>query len=379
MLKLALNAVPLLSPLTGIGQYTLQLLEGLDAQKDMRIDKFYASKWSAETRLQPLPESAQIWKKWLKKWLPNSYQYARAAQQKIFSKGVAKFKPDLYHEPNYLAFEFDGPSVITVHDLSWIRYPQHHPLERVRAMNQYFEPALRRASRIITDSAFVKQEVIDVFGLSPDIIHPVYLGVESQFRPHTAQETQATLAKHGLQHQQYLLAVGTLEPRKNMGMVLQAFMAMPKAVRRQYPLVIVGMTGWHASPLEKLMSPLLAAGEIIQLGYLTRQELIHVTSSAIAMVYPSLYEGFGLPPLEAMACGVPVIASNVTSLPEVVGETGLLVDPLNPDAISQAMQTMTQAPELRAAYSQQALLRSRQFNWHKCQQETIGVYRAALA
>jgi alpha-1,3-rhamnosyl/mannosyltransferase len=379
MLKVAFNAVPLLSPITGIGQYTLQLLEGLDAQNDMRVEKFYASKWSHETRQKPLAQTAQLWKKWIKKWVPNSYQYARAAQQKVFNKGVAKFKPDIYHEPNYLAFEFDGPTVITVHDLSWIRYPQHHPLERVMAMNQYFEPALRRAQHIITDSAFVKQEVIDVFGLSPDIIHPVYLGVEDQFKPHTPQETQDTLAKHGLQHQQYLLAVGTLEPRKNMGMVLQAFMALPKAVRRQHPLVIVGMTGWHASPLEQRMSPLLAAGEIIQLGYLTRQELIHVTASACAMVYPSLYEGFGLPPLEAMACGVPVIASDVSSLPEVVGDTGLLVDPHNPDAITQAMHTLTQAPELRTACSQQALLRSRQFSWQKCQQETIGVYRAALA
>lgn len=379
MLKIAFNAVPLLSPLTGIGQYTLQLLQGLDAQKDMRVHKFYASKWSDETRLKPLAGGAQFWKTLIKKCLPNSYQYARAAQQKVFSKGVAKFKPDLYHEPNYLAFEFDGPTVITVHDLSWIRHPQHHPIERVQAMNQYFEPALRRASRIITDSAFVKQEVIDVFGLNPDIIHPVYLGVESQFRPHTPEETQATLVKHGLQHQQYLLAVGTLEPRKNMEMVLQSFMAMPKAERQRHPLVLVGMTGWHASPLEQRMRPLLAAGEIIQLGYLSRQELIHVTASASAMVYPSLYEGFGLPPLEAMACGVPVIASNVTSLPEVVGDTGILIDPHNPEQLSQAMLTLTQAPELRHAYAQQAIARSSQFSWAKCHQETIGVYQAARA
>lgn len=379
MLKLAFNAVPLLSPLTGIGQYAKQLLEGLEAPCLVDVDKFYATTWSRDIRQQPLPHISNGWKSWVKKWIPNSYQYARFTQQKFFTKGVTKFKPDVYHEPNYLAFDFDGPTVITVHDLSWIRFPHMHPKERVLAMDRYFEPGLRRARRILTDSQFVKQELIDVFGLSPHIIHPVPLGVESQYQPLTPEQTWHTLTRLGLTHGQYLLAVGTLEPRKNLQQALHAFMAMPQATRKQHPLVLVGMKGWHATPLEKQMSPLLAAGEIIQLGYLSRDVLTQVTAGACALVYPSVYEGFGLPPLEAMACGVPVIASNVSSIPEVVGNTGLLIDPHDVDQLSQAMLTMTQAPDLRQQLSRLALSGSRQFSWERCTRETLSVYRAAAA
>lgn len=378
MIKLAFNAVPLLSPLTGIGQYAKQLLEGLQAHPMVDVDKFYATNWSNDIRQQPLRHTGS-WKAWVKKWIPNSYQYARFTQQRFFSKGVTKFKPDVYHEPNYLAFEFDGPTVITVHDLSWIRFPHMHPKERVLAMDRYFEPGLRRACRILTDSQFVKQELMDVFGLSPHIIHPVPLGVERQYKPHTPEQTWHTLTRLGLTHGQYLLAVGTLEPRKNLQQALDAFMAMPQATRKQHPLVLVGMKGWHSTQLEKQMSPLLAAGEIIQLGYLSRDVLTQVTAGACALVYPSVYEGFGLPPLEAMACGVPVIASNVSSIPEVVGNTGLLIDPYDVDQLSQAMLTMTQAPDLRQQFSLLALTGSRQFSWERCTRETLSVYRAAAA
>lgn len=379
MMKVAFNAVPLLSPLTGIGQYAKQLLEGLDAQPMVSVDKFYAASWSNDIRQQPLPHMNNSWKAWVKKWIPSSYQFARATQQKFFNQGVAKLKPDLYHEPNYLAFDFDGPTVITVHDLSWIRYPHMHPKERVKAMDRYFEPAMRRARRILTDSQFVKQELMDVFGVAPHIIHPVPLGVESQYQPHTPAQTRQALMRLGLIHGQYLLAVGTLEPRKNLQQALHAFMAMPQAVRRSFPLVLVGMKGWHSTQIEQQIRPLLAAGEVIQLGYLDRQDLILVTAGACALVYPSVYEGFGLPPLEAMACGVPVIAANASSIPEVVGDTGLLIDPHDVDQLTQSMLLMTQAPDLREQYAQRALIGSRQFSWARCTQETLSVYRAALA
>lgn len=379
MLKIAFDAVPLLSPLTGVGQYTKHLLDGLDEDVQTNVQKFYATGWSPEIRQNPMPIFSPRWKTFIKQWLPKSYDYSRSMQQRFFTAGLKSFKPDLYHEPNFLAYEFDGPSVITVHDLSWIRYPDMHPIERVRAMDKYFEPGLRKAARILTDSEFVKKELIEVFGLSPHIIHTVYLGVERDFQPHNAQQTQATLTPMGLTHGQYLLAVGTLEPRKNLQTALKAFMALPQTLRKQYPLVLVGMKGWNTDALEQQLAPLLSAGEIIQLGYLSRQDLIQVTAGACAMVYPSVYEGFGLPPLEAMACGVPVIASNVSSLPEVVGSTGLLIDPLDVDALTQAMLNMIQSPDERNAYGGQALQRSRQFTWGQCTQETLAVYRAAIA
>jgi glycosyltransferase involved in cell wall biosynthesis len=195
------------------------------------------------------------------------------------------------------------------------------------------------------------------------------------FRPLNQEESAPVLQQHGLSYQKYILAVGTLEPRKNLSSVLLAYMQLPANIRRHYPLVLVGMSGWHTSALEKQMAPLVAAGEIRQLGYLEREDLAVVIAGALTLVYPSIYEGFGLPPLEAMTCAVPVIASNVSSLPEVVGDSGLLVNPHDIDDIAKAMETMITAPDIRAASAQRALTRSAQFSWDSCVDQTMGIYR----
>jgi glycosyltransferase involved in cell wall biosynthesis len=160
---------------------------------------------------------------------------------------------------------------------------------------------------------------------------------------------------------------------------LQAFMRLAPGIRKRFPLVLVGMKGWHTSALEGQIAPLLAAGEVRQLGYLTRADLAMIISGATTLVYPSVYEGFGLPPLEAMACGVPVIASNVSSLPEVVGNTGLLIDPHDVDGLTRAIEMFLGTPELRQQLSQKALNRSALFTWERCVEQTIDAYRSVVA
>jgi glycosyltransferase involved in cell wall biosynthesis len=186
------------------------------------------------------------------------------------------------------------------------------------------------------------------------------------------------LSSHGLLHGQYLLAVGTLEPRKNLQVALQAFMQLPAALRQRYPLVIVGMKGWHTSALQEQLAPLVRAGEVRQLGYLSRDDLATIIAGALTLIYPSIYEGFGLPPLEAMACGVPVITSKVSSLPEVVGNTGLLIDPHDAEALAQAIQTLVLDADLRRDLSLKALARSREFTWDRCMAQTVDAYRHVL-
>ncbi|MGH8435033.1 MAG: glycosyltransferase family 4 protein [Pseudomonas sp.] len=376
-MKVAFNATALLSPLTGIGQYAQHLALGLQQVEDVDANFFYGSGWSHEVRTTALPTVATL-KTLVRRFLPNSYGVARAIQQAQFSKDARRRRYDIYHEPNFLAYRFDGPSVITVHDLSWIRYPEMHPVERVRAMNKYFQPGLERASLILTDSAFVKRELMDVFGVQPKRIFPVSLGVEPLFHPRSAEETRSVLQHHDLTHGQYLLAVGTLEPRKNLQVALRAFMQLSPQLRKRYPLVLVGMKGWHTSALEQQMAPLVSAGEIRQLGYVSREDLAMVVAGAQALVYPSVYEGFGLPPLEAMASGVPVIASNVSSIPEVVGDTGVLIDPHDVDGLASAMENVLTAPDVRQGMAQKALARSAGFTWANCVSQTIDAYRHAI-
>lgn len=376
-MQLAFNATALLSPLTGIGQYAHHLAKGLQHVSDIDVDFFYGAGWSSEVRTKPIPKVRTIIS-WVHRVLPNSYGAARTIQQRQFSKGGRQRRHDLYHEPNFLAYRFDGPSIITVHDLSWIRYPEMHPVARVRALNKYFQPGLERAALILTDSEFVRQELVEVFGIKPERICPVLLGVEALFHPRTADETRTVLTANGLLHGQYLLTVGTLEPRKNLAVALRAFMQLDPQIRKRFPLVLVGMKGWHTSALEQQIAPLVAAGEIRQLGYLPRADLTQIIAGATALIYPSIYEGFGLPPLEAMACGVPVITSNVSSMPEVVGDTGLMLDPQDVDGFAKGMETLLTAPNVRDAMARKALARSAQFTWANCVSQTVDAYRLVL-
>lgn len=377
-MRVALNATSLLSPLTGLGQYTYHLAKGLQATEGLELDLFYGTGWDKELRATPLPGVAAI-KFMVKRFLPNPYTASLFFRQYRFNKGIRTKQPDIYHEPNFLAFNCTKPSIITVHDLSWLRFPHTHPIERVRAMDRYFEPGLRRASLVLTDSAFVKRELIDVFGMRPELIVPVPLGVEPLFKPLSAEETLPVLSRHSLIHGEYLLAVGTLEPRKNLQVALRAFMQLPSTIRKRYPLVLVGMKGWHTSALEEQMAPMIRAGEVRQLGYLSREDLATIVSGALTLIYPSIYEGFGLPPLEAMACGVPAIVSNVSSLPEVVGDTGLMIDPHDAEAIAQAIQLLISDPATRRNLSLKALARSKEFTWDLCAAQTIDAYRQVLS
>lgn len=376
-IDLAFNGVALLKPLTGIGNYTAQLAQRMSTASGLQTRFFYGTHWSRQVHAQAAP-AVQKLLPWIRNNIPRSYDIRQWVQTRRFRAGTPKGAFDLYHEPNNVPLPFDGPLVLTVHDLSWIRYPHMHPAERVKAMDRYFESGLRRATRVITDSKFVKQELIDVFGLSPEKIHPVALGADAQFSPKTPEQTQITLGRYQLKHGRYLLAVGTIEPRKNLQLALQAFMAMPRSLRQRHPLVLVGMTGWYATPLQAQLTPLLAAGEVRQLGYVAPNELAHIMAAACALVYPSVYEGFGLPPLEAMSCGVPVIASNASSIPEVVGDTGILLDPQDSLGLTEAMATLTSAPEIRANMSERALKRSQKFSWDQCADQTRHVYQQAL-
>lgn len=379
-MRIAFNATPLLSPLTGVGQYAFHLAQQLLSRAAEGVDAefFYGLYWDKVVRDAPLP-SARTLLPWIRNHLPFAYPMRRALMNHRFGRHAAGRGFDVYHETSYLPMRFDGPTVVTVHDLSWIRYPETHPRERVDTMNRHFPQALEQASLIITDSAFVKQELIDVFGIQQDRVRPVLLGVEPLFRPLTPMETQSSLAPLGLHHGRYLLAVGTLEPRKNLRNALEAYSRLPVTLRQTCPLVIAGMRGWHTTELEHDMARLVARGEIRVLGYLPRSTLATVTAGAAALVYPSLYEGFGLPPLEAMACAVPAIASELSSLPEVVGDAGMLVDPHDTDSITAAMKTMLQDDDLRNRLAAQARTRSLGFTWEHCADDTLQVYRDAAA
>ena len=375
--RLGINGVALLSPLTGIGQYTFHLVRELQQLLQHMPWLFYATGWQQEVRTTALP-GVDTWKSIFKSVIPNAYSVSRFLQQHNFSKGIRRHGIQLYHEPNFMAFKYNGPTVVTVHDLSWIRYPEMHPVERVRIMNKIMPAVMKRADHILVDSEFVRQEVISHYGVSAERVTSVLLGVQPDFKPSDAAACATVLEPHGLCHGEYILAVGTLEPRKNLSTVFDAYAQLPDAMRRRYPLVVAGGSGWRMESFSDRLQHMVAQGELILTGYVPQDHLPRLYAGARMLVYPSLYEGFGLPPLEAMACGVPVIASNRTSLPEVVGDAGILVEPMDDAGIAQHMRQLIDDDEHYLRISMAGRQRAQRFTWHKCALETLGVYQKVL-
>jgi alpha-1,3-rhamnosyl/mannosyltransferase len=376
--RVGINAVPLLSPLTGVGQYTYRLITELQQLLPLKPWLFYGTSWQQEIRTAAAPGAKEL-NNAIKKLLPHPHLIARFLKQTRFSSGVRDHRIDLYHEPAYLAYRFRGPSVVTVHDISWIRHPETHPADRVREMNRLMPKVVEHATHIIVDSDFVREEVMSYYGVPAERVTTVLLGVASEFRPLDAVSCAPVLAQFDLQPGRYLLAVGTLEPRKNLSTVIAAFAQLPQPLRQRYPLVIVGMNGWGMERFSEGLRHMIAAGEVRMPGYVAQHDLPALYSGARAFVYPSLYEGFGLPPLEAMACGAPVIASRRASLPEVVGDAGLLVEPLDDVTIAQHMRSLIEDDVLHARLREAGCRRAKTFTWRKFAEETMAVYQKVRA
>lgn len=377
-LRVAFNGSALLSPLTGIGQYTRSLAEELLATQEVDMEFFYSTGWGKTIRAAPIRNINSI-KTIVKQVVPQPYRWSRAFQGWRFSRGVLLRRPELYHEPNFLPYRFDGPTIITAHDLSWIRYPQTHPTDRVQVMNHLFPRALKRAAHVITDAEYVRREIIDDFAIPPERVTSVPLGARSVFHPRDESECTAVLSARSLSYRGYVLCVGTLEPRKNLQLAIRAFAQLPATDRHHRPLVLVGMKGWLTSELESLLKPLITSGDVRMLGFTSDQELAVLYSGAYALVYPSLYEGFGLPPLESMASGTPVIVSNRSTLPEVVGEAGVQVDADDVIALRDALMRLEQDPGWWRSRVDAGLKRASQFSWQRCARETLMIYRRVLA
>lgn len=376
-LRIALSSSSLIRPLTGIGQYTLHLARALAKERDLEMHYFYGYDWSEKAVPREIPNLA-FFKKWFRRLMPRPYEVGRAIQQNRFNHGAQLCLPELYHEPNFLPFHFDGPTVITVHDLSYLRYPETHPDLRVRIMNKLLPPAIEKAAHVLADSEFTRHEVIQEFGVAPDRITTTLLGVSDAFMPREEWQCAEVLRRHDLRYRGFVLAVGTLEPRKNLLQVIRAYVGMPRRFALRYPLVIVGGKGWKSEGTDSELNALLAEGRARHLGFLPAGELPIIYSAARIFVYPSLYEGFGLPAAEAMASGVPVVVSDRASLPEVVGDAGITIPPDDIDGMREALRRLGEDDAEREARAALSIERAATFSWARCGRQTAAVYRHVL-
>jgi alpha-1,3-rhamnosyl/mannosyltransferase len=376
-MKVILNVDAITKPLTGIGNYALQLAEGIPKNKSVTDFKLYSShQWISDANhaLKANETLARV-----RKNIPLKGPALRLYtwQKNLWFKNKSKpFDADfILHSPNYLLLPFEGPSVTTIHDLSFIRYPETHPPERVALLEKELPKSIEQADAIITDSEYIKSEVNEILGIKKEKIHVVPLGVSDDFRPYSSQAVTPTLIKYKLNGIKYLLSVATLEPRKNLNALIDAYLILPKKLRNEYKLVIIGARGWLSKNLLKRIKMLVDRGEVIALGYIHSDDLPFIYSGAHGFVLPSIYEGFGLPILEAMASGTPVLTSTSSSLPEVAAGAAILTNAFDIEEISQGIVQLVEDDGWRNQARNKGLNRSNKYTWEKCIENTIEVYK----
>lgn len=284
----------------------------------------------------------------------------------------------VFHGPNYFLPPCADIGVATIHDLSVFKFPETHPLERLKQFERDFDRSMKRAVHLITDSEATRQEVIAFLSWPADRITAVPLGVSPVFAPRSAAEIGPCLAAYGLRSGSYALCVSTIEPRKRIGTLLQAYQRLAATDREQHPLVLVGTVGWLSDDLHAEIERLSGQGWLRYLEFVPEADLPLIYAGARAFVYPSAYEGFGLPVLEAMASGLPVVASNGSSLPEVTQGAALLVDTADVDVLASGVTRCLSDDSWRSGAITRGLAAAQNRTWDACVEQTIRVYERVI-
>jgi len=282
---------------------------------------------------------------------------------------------DLFHGTlNVAPLLCPVPTVITIHDLAFIRFPRTFRAHNRTYLDLATRTSARRAARILTVSEHTRREVIGLLGVPPERVVVTYDAARAHFQPPDPAALEAFRVRRGLP-EHYLLYVGTLEPRKNLTTLLDAYSQVARV--SQVPLLVGGGKGWLYRPVFERLEALGLRDRVHFVGYLEEEELPLWYAAATVFVFPSLYEGFGMPPLEAMACGTPVVTSDRSSLPEVVGEAGVMVSPTDADALAAALLQVLRDADLRADLRERGLRQARQFSWRTTAERTLAAYAAA--
>ncbi len=383
-MHIGIEATPLRSfQLGGVWRYTECLIRSLCALgRDHRFTLLFFDSfkpWLRGMAPEPPAPNARVRRV---KWVPNILVACTQLLSRRIGIGVETFcgPVDVFHSVNALSLpQRRGRSVLSVHDLTCLRFPEHHPWLRVRLFRAGIAASIGRADVIIVPSRSTRNDLLELTRASEERVRVVPYAHAEQFRQIPEAGARAVLERYGLGYGDYILFVGNIEPRKNLSTLVRAYTLLREGLPDAPPLVLVGGKGWRNRSIQEAIGASPVARDIRLLGYLPEADLVAALNGAVLFVYPSLYEGFGLPPLEAMACGVPVITSDVSSLPEVTADAAVMVDPRRADRLAEAMRAVLTSAGTRLAMRAKGLERARAFSWEKTARGTLEAYEMAAA
>ena len=369
-MKVGIIADRLNRPRTGIGNYIYNLIKEFAKTNENR-GKVYLINYEKTNIFPNLNEI--IVENPLKNITKKSYYFWHLYLQ--FKLNKENFKFDIIHSPENAALFIKlkhQKKIITVYDITPYLFPESFTPITLLRYKLLFPKTLKTADKIITDSNSTKRDLINYFNVPAEKIKVILLAADEKFKPLNHEEVNEVKQRYKLEFS-FILYVGTLEQRKNIPTLIKAFYKLKKDETKQ-KLVIAGGKGWKYKEIFETIDKLNLQKDVIFTGYVLDEDLPALYNAADLFVYPSLYEGFGLPPLEAMACGTPVITSNTSSLPEVVGDAGIMVDPYDVDGLADAMYKVLGNDGLREDMIKRGLERAKIFSWEKAAKETMKVY-----
>jgi glycosyltransferase involved in cell wall biosynthesis len=381
-MRVILNGVSALKPKTGVGHTTVNLHRALvEANRD---DAFWLYPGSTVGTLashmlkgRKKPASKSDDGRPSRSLKSVAIGAAKAAYRESFRVAARWGRFDLYHEPNFIPIRTHLPAVVTVHDLSVVLHPEWHPADRVRFHEKHFHAGIAAAEHVIVVSDAVRREMIEHLNFDPSRVTAILNGIGSHYVPQPPDVIEAMRDRLGLPSR-YFLTVGTIEPRKNLLTVMKAFCELPSDVRAACPLVLAGGWGWKSGPERDLFEREAWPRGAIHLGYVADADLPALYSGAAALMYPSFYEGFGLPVAEMLACGGAVVASSADAVREVAGKHAPIVEPLDVDGWRRAMLRTAREPEWLEEFCRGGARHAQGFTWQRAAAETLRVYRRVL-
>jgi glycosyltransferase involved in cell wall biosynthesis len=374
-IKIIVDSISLLSPLTGIGKYTNEISKYLEKDDDLDISYFYG--YYSKKCTEPNQGSKVKSIKALILSRPLLKKIARKAL--MFTSKLFAPKFDLYWQPNFIPLDDIKASkiVTTVHDFSFYLHPEWHPKERLNYFNTYFFQNAKRSDWIITCSEFTKNEIVKYLQFEKEKITVIHNGIDQNvYKTYDSLVLNTSKKKYELQDN-FLLFVGSIEPRKNLLNLIKAYTLLSSDTKEHYPLILVGFKGWKNREIMQEIEK--EKKHIRYLGYLCDEELAHIYNLATLFIFPSFYEGFGIPPLEAMACATAVISSNTSSLPEACGDAAEYIEPNNYEQIAEKINLLLIDTIKRKQLIEKGLERVKYFTWEQSAKGHREVFNKVLS